>query len=168
MIILSIDPGFERVGIAVIKKEKSSKETLIHSECFKTSKDETFADRLVLIATKIEAICEEHKPTLLSTESLFMATNLKTGIQVAHARGVIIATARKHGLEVHEYTPLQVKVAVTGYGKSDKTAVMKMVPKIIHMAEIKHSDDELDAIAIGLTAIAHLHLQKINGGLSPY
>lgn len=158
MILLSIDPGFERVGIAVIQKEKGEKEKLLHSECFKTSKTETFADRLLLIKNKISELCTTYKPNLLATESLFMATNLKTGIQVAHARGVIIATAREHGLLLYEYTPLQIKVAVTGYGKSDKQAVMKMVPKIIFIKETKHSDDELDAIAIGLTCIAYEHL----------
>lgn len=158
MILLSIDPGFERVGIAVIQKEKGGKEKLLHSECFKTSKTETFADRLLLIQNKISSLCVEYNPTILATESLFMATNLKTGIQVAHARGVIIVTARKHGLTLYEYTPLQVKVAVTGYGKSDKQAVMAMVPKILHMEKNTHSDDELDAIAIGLTCIAYEHL----------
>lgn len=158
MIILAIDPGFERLGIAIIKKEKGVKEVLVYSECFKTSKDKDFADRLLLIEQKLTTICQTYKPEILSIESLFMATNLKTGIQVAHARGVILATCRAHGLHIHEYTPLQVKVAVTGYGKSDKRAVMDMVPKIIRMEELKHSDDELDAIAIGLTVIAHLHL----------
>lgn len=155
MIILAIDPGFERMGISVIQKEKGTKETLLHSECFKTSKEKTFADRLLLIKNKIAQLCQEYKPTVLATESLFMATNLKTGIQVAHARGVIIMTAREYGVSLYEYTPLQIKVAVTGYGKSDKQAVMSMVPKIISIPSVKNSDDELDAIAIGLTCIAY-------------
>jgi crossover junction endodeoxyribonuclease RuvC len=110
------------------------------------------------IQEKISEICKEYRADALAIESLFMGVNLKTGIQVAHARGVIIATARSNGLEIHEYTPLQVKVAVTGYGKSDKKAVMFMVPKMIQIEKKITSDDELDAIAIGLTATAYLHL----------
>lgn len=158
MIILAIDPGFERIGVAVIEKNKGEKEKLLYSECFKTSPKIAFADRLVCIAEKIDTLCHTYSPHTLVTESLFMATNLKTGIHVAHARGVIIAGARKNNLEVYEYTPLQVKVAVTGYGKSDKKAVMAMVPRIISIPTDITSDDELDAIAIGLTGIAHLHL----------
>ncbi len=158
MIILSIDPGFERVGVAILEKNKGSKETLIFSECFKTPATLSFPDRLVLIEEEIERVCRDFTPGHLAIETLFMTTNQKTVINVAQARGVLLSTAKRNGLEVHEYTPLQVKVAVTGYGKSDKKAVMSMVPKIIKMETEKKSDDELDAIAIGLTHIAHLHL----------
>lgn len=158
MNILAIDPGFERLGVAIIHKEKISKEILIHSECFKTSAKEIFSKRLLLIAQKIEALCIEYKPEILAIESLFFTTNQKTGFHVAEARGVILMLAEKYNLEIKEYTPLQVKVAVTGYGKSDKEGVMKMVPRIISIPKNKTSDDELDAIAIGLTAISYLHL----------
>ncbi len=158
MIILAIDPGFERIGIAVIQKNKGEKEKLLHSECFKTKKEWDFADRLLAIERRVSEVCVEYKPEILCIESLFMGVNVKTGIQVAHARGVIIATARGNGLEIHEYTPLQVKVAVTGYGKSDKKAILDMVPRIIAYDKKISSDDEIDAIAIGLTGVAHLHL----------
>lgn len=158
MIILAIDPGFERLGIALIKKDKTSKEELLYSECFKTSKEFSFSKRLLLIAEKLESICREYMPDILCIESLFLSTNQKTGFHVAEARGVIVMIAEKYNLTVHEYTPLQVKVAVTGYGKSDKEAVMKMVPKIILIQKETNSDDELDAIAIGLTGISYLHL----------
>jgi crossover junction endodeoxyribonuclease RuvC len=158
MIILSIDPGFERVGIAVIEKNKGNKEVLVYSECFKTSATLTFPERLVLIEEEIERICKDFAPEHLAIETLFMTTNQKTVINVAQARGVLLSTAKRNGLDVYEYTPLQVKVAVTGYGKSDKKAIMYMVPKIINIEIEKKSDDELDAIAIGLTHVAHLHL----------
>ncbi len=158
MLILSIDPGFERVGVAIIEKNKGSKEVLVYSECFKTSATLAFPERLVLIEEEIERICKDFVPDHLAIETLFMTTNQKTVINVAQARGVIMATAKKTGLSVYEYTPLQVKVAVTGYGKSDKKAVMAMVPRIIQIDEQKHSDDELDAIAVGLTHIAHEHI----------
>lgn len=158
MIILAIDPGFERIGIAIIQKNKGEKEKLLYSECFKTKKEWDFADRLLAIEEKISNVCIEYKPEALCIESLFMGVNQKTGIHVAHARGVIIVTARKYGLEIHEYTPLQIKVAVTGYGKSDKKAILFMVPKIIPFDKKITSDDEIDAVAIGLTGIAYLHL----------
>ncbi len=158
MIILAIDPGFERIGIAVIQKNKGEKEKLVYSECFKTKKEWGFPDRLLAIQEKISEICKEYRPDAIAIESLFMGVNLKTGIHVAHARGVIIATARSHKLEIHEYTPLQIKVAVTGYGKSDKKALLDIVPRIIQFDKKISSDDEIDAVAIGLTCIAHLHL----------
>lgn len=158
MIILSIDPGFERIGIALIKKEKSSKEELLYSECFKTKKEFSFSKRLLLIDEKMEEICKYHKPDILCIESLFLGTNQKTGFHVAEARGVIVMTAEKYGLKVYEYTPLQVKLAVTGYGKSNKESVMKMVKKIVPQSEKITSDDELDAIAVGITGVSYLHL----------
>ncbi|MCX6755818.1 MAG: crossover junction endodeoxyribonuclease RuvC, partial [Candidatus Nomurabacteria bacterium] len=96
----------------------------------------------------------EYKPTALAIEKLFFTTNQKTVMGVAEARGVIVYSAIKHGLKIFEYTPPQIKIAVTGYGKSDKSAVMSMVPKLIKIEKIIKSDDELDAIAIGLTCLA--------------
>jgi crossover junction endodeoxyribonuclease RuvC len=113
MIILSIDPGFERVGVAILEKNKGSKETLIFSECFKTPATFSFPDRLVLIEEEIERVCREFSPDHLAIETLFMTTNQKTVINVAQARGVIIATAKRSGVTVYEYTPLQVKETVT-------------------------------------------------------
>lgn len=158
MRILSIDPGFERIGIAVLDKEKSSKETLVHSECFHTNKDDAFPDRLVLIRKKIKLIIETYKPSMLAIETLFMAKNKKTGMKVSEARGVIVSEAKGEGLSIHEYSPLQIKIAVTGYGRADKKQVMSMIPRILSLKEVSASDDELDAIAVGLTAIAHEHL----------
>jgi crossover junction endodeoxyribonuclease RuvC len=154
MIILGIDPGFERIGIAIIEKDGKGKEILLYSECFKTSAKLLFYDRILLIGEKIESISKEYKPKALAIEKLFFTTNQKTVMGVAEARGVIIYSAIKHGLKVFEYTPPQIKIAVTGYGKSDKSAVMSMVPKLIKIEKSIKSDDELDAIAIGLTCSA--------------
>lgn len=158
MILLAIDPGFERLGIAVIQKEKGSKEVLLHSECFHTSPKELFQKRLVLLGQKVREVLQKYNPELLSIETLFMETNQKTGMHVAEARGVVLYECAAHGLKIHEYSPLQIKVAVTGYGKSDKKQVMAMVPRLIKTPETVTSDDELDAIAIGLTVIAYEHL----------
>jgi crossover junction endodeoxyribonuclease RuvC len=155
MKILSIDPGFERLGIAILEKEKGNKEKLIYSECFKTKSTLEFANRLLLIQEKIDGICKNYKPEVLAIETLFMTTNQKTVIRVAEARGVVVVQSKKNGLQIKEYTPLQIKLATTGYGKSDKQSIMKMIPKIIKIDDEKHSDDELDAIAVGITCIAY-------------
>ncbi len=154
MKILAIDPGFERVGVAVIEKTNSSKHTLVYSDCFKTKKDLDFHLRLSLIGEEIERLVKKYKPRGLAIEKLYFTTNQKTAMGVAEARGVIIYCASHNGLEIFEYTPPQIKVAVTGYGKADKNMVISMVPKLINIEKKTKSDDELDAIAIGLTCLA--------------
>jgi len=152
MKIISIDPGYERVGIAVLEKT-NSKEAVIYSDCFKTKSELSLNERVSLIGKEIERIINEFKPEALAIEKLFFTTNQKTAMGVSEARGVIINEAQKMGLKIFEYTPLQVKIAVTGYGKSDKKAVMTMVKKLIQKPDLV-SDDETDAIAIGLTCFA--------------
>jgi len=155
MRIIGIDPGYERLGIAVVEKNKGEKEVLIHSECFKTSPKDPHGLRLFQIKKRIEEIISEFKPDDLSIEALFFNTNQKTAIMVAEARGVILASAVEKGLDVFEYTPPQIKLSVTGYGKSDKVQIIKMIPMLISITKnIKH-DDEYDAIAVGLTFFAH-------------
>ncbi|MEN9621624.1 MAG: crossover junction endodeoxyribonuclease RuvC, crossover junction endodeoxyribonuclease RuvC [Candidatus Parcubacteria bacterium] len=154
MRIISIDPGYERLGIAVIEKELRSKEVLVYSDCFRTSKNLPHHERLGLIGNEIKKIIEEHNPSALALENLFFSNNQKTAITVAEARGVILYQAATHNLPVYEYGPGQIKVAVTGYGKSDKDQIISMIPRLIKLTkEIKH-DDEYDAIAVGLTCFA--------------
>lgn len=154
MKILSIDPGFERVGIAIIEKTSLKKDTLVYSECFKTSAKIPFCERLEKIGTEVESVVKKYKPEALAIEKLYFTTNQKTAMGVAEARGTIIYVAAKNGLKIYEYTPPQIKVAVTGYGKASKDMVMSMVPKLIDINRDINSDDELDAIAIGLTCLA--------------
>ncbi len=154
MRILGIDPGVERVGIAVIEKD-GGKETYVFSECFKTSAKLSHAERLALISEEITHIISEHAPKALAIEKLFFEKNTTTAMSVAEARGVILAECAKAKLRVYEYTPMQIKVAVTGYGKSDKTAIMHMVPKLMRLPERKMIDDEVDAIACAITCFAH-------------
>lgn len=156
MKILSIDPGFERVGIAVLEqKNKKEEQNLLYSNCFKTSAKLSFHERLLLIGNEVKNIIKKYKPEVLAIEKLYFTTNQKTAMGVSEARGVIIYCTKEFGLEVFEYTPPQIKIAVTGYGKSDKNMVMSMVPKLIKINKEINSDDELDAIAIGLTCFAH-------------
>ena len=154
MRILGIDPGVERVGIAVVDKV-SGKEAYVFSECFKTSSKLTHAERLALIGAEIARVIKEHAPLALSIEELFFQNNITTAMFVAEARGVIMYECARQGLKVYEYSPMEIKVAVTGYGKSDKTAIMQMVPRLIKLPERKMIDDEVDAIAAALTCYAH-------------
>ena len=154
MKILAIDPGFERVGIAVIEKTFLKKDILVYSACFKTSSKIPFPGRLKNIGLEIEKVIKKYKPVALAIEKLYFTTNQKTVMGVSEARGVMVYVASKNGLAIYEYTPPQIKVAVTGYGKANKKMVMSMVPKLIDIKTIINSDDELDAIAIGLTCLA--------------
>ena len=108
MIILSIDPGYERLGIAILEKPSTGKEVLIFSECFKTLKADPHGLRLAQIGIRIREIINEFKPKALAIEALFFNTNQKTVILVAEARGVILAASVEAGLSVHEYSPPQI------------------------------------------------------------
>lgn len=154
MRILAIDPGFERIGIAVLEKQNNGNHTLVYSTCFKTSSKIPFHERLNLIGKEIESVIKSYKPQILAIEKLYFTTNQKTVMGVSEARGVIIYISSSNGLKIFEYTPPQIKIAVTGYGKSSKEAVMLMVPKLIKITHKTNSDDELDAIATGITCLA--------------
>ena len=115
MKIISIDPGFERIGIAVIEKTFLKKDILVYSECFKTSAKIPFHARLKNIGTRVEEVIKKYKPIALAIEKLYFRTNQKTFMGVSEARGVIVYVASKNNLSIYEYTPPQIKVAVTGY-----------------------------------------------------
>ena len=160
MKIIAIDPGYERLGIAILEK-KSGKEELIFSECFRTSTKETHENRLRLIGGEIEKIIKKYQPEAMGIETLFFKTNAKTAMKVSEARGVIMYEAAKNNLEIEEFTPLQIKVAVTGYGKSEKEQVTAMVKRLIKINQPIKYDDEYDAIAVGLTFFAYNHIRKV-------
>lgn len=154
MKILAIDPGYERLGIAILERQPRQKEVLIYSECFKTSAKIPHHRRLTLIGDKIKDIITTFSPKIMATEKLFFSKNQKTALLVAEARGVILYSASSSGLSVFEYTPADIKIAITGYGKSEKKQIINMVKKLIEVPKNKNSDDEFDAIAIGLTHFA--------------
>jgi crossover junction endodeoxyribonuclease RuvC len=160
MRILGIDPGYERLGIAVLEKNKNNKkEFVLFSECFKTSAKLEFSERLFLIGEEVKRVIGKYKPEVLAIETLFLNTNQKTVMRVAEARGVAIYEAANAGLKIFEASPPQIKIATTGYGRANKEQIMKMVRILVDIEKSKASDDELDAIAIALTAFAHI---KIN------
>lgn len=150
---IGIDPGYERCGVAVVEKI-NGKEVLLFSDCIQTSKDLPISERLFEISEQIQKVINDFKPDNMGIEKLFFSTNQKTAGSVNEARGMILSKAAENNLPVFEYTPAQIKVAVTGYGKSDKKQIIFMIPKLIRVEKkIKH-DDEYDAIAIALTSLA--------------
>jgi crossover junction endodeoxyribonuclease RuvC len=159
MRILGIDPGFERLGIAVLEKSKTDrKEVVLFSECFKTSAKLEFGERLALLGSEIKKVIKEYRPEVLAIETLFMTNNQKTVMHVAEARGVVLYEAACAGIKIFEATPPQIKMATTGSGSADKAQIIKMVKLLVKIDAAKKSDDELDAIAIALTAFAHIRM----------
>ncbi len=152
MRILAIDPGYDRLGIAVLEGDPS-RPILVMSGCVQPKKGAR-ENRLATISTAITDAMIEYAPDALALETLFFSVNKKTAIGVAEARGAILAAAGLGALPVIECSPQQVKLGVTGYGGSKKAAVAAMVPRLLSLPKKKRLDDELDAIAIGITALA--------------
>lgn len=152
--VLAIDPGYDRLGVAVMEKE-DGRETLLFSDCIITDKALPLPERLATLGAEIQKLLEDYTPKLVAIETLFFNKNIKTAIGVAEARGVVVYLATEAGCELCEYGPQEIKVAVTGYGKSDKGAVIDMVKRLVKNAPPKAHDDEYDAIAVGITALAH-------------
>lgn len=153
MRVLACDPGYDRLGVAVLENT-SGKEMLLHSDCITTDKSLLLCDRLLHIGEMFTKLIEQYAPDVVALESLFFNKNQKTAMAVAEARGMLIYLARKRDLPVYEYAPQEIKIAVTGYGKSDKAAVMHMLKRLVPNVPAKALDDEYDAIAVGLTALA--------------
>lgn len=149
--ILSIDPGYDRCGIAIIDKDKNGKLSLIFSTCLTTDKKSAFSERLLSLKNELILVIEDYKPNESAIEKLFFAKNTKTALLVAESCGVIRVTLEELALKPKEYTPAQIKSAVSGYGNADKSSVFFMVKKLIHITEEKKLDDEIDAIAVGIT-----------------
>ncbi len=152
MRVLAIDPGYDRLGIAVLEGDASTPEH-IWSDCVTPPKGSKEL-RLAHIKRAIEEAIETYEPDVLALETLFFSANKTTALGVAEARGAVLAVAGEEGLPVREYSPGTVKLSVTGYGAADKRAVAQMVPKLIKLPEKRRLDDELDAIAVGITALA--------------
>ncbi|MBR6708289.1 MAG: crossover junction endodeoxyribonuclease RuvC [Clostridia bacterium] len=153
MIILGIDPGIAIVGWGVIEYSGNKFRTLGYGS-IQTSKDKTTSQRLVDIYAALTEIIDRYHPEHIAVEELFWNTNVTTGIRVAEARGVILLCAEHRGLIMQEYTPMQVKQAVVGYGKADKKQVISMVTMLLGLREPPKPDDTADALAI---AVCHAH-----------
>lgn len=151
--VLAFDPGYERLGVAVLERDLS-RETLVYSDCIRTDASLSFEERLLVLGQAAEKLIKKFKPEAVALEEIYFEKNAKTATKIAEVRGMLSYIARKSGLMVCNYTPLEVKVAVTGYGKSEKKAVAAMVSRLVRLPQKKRLDDELDAIAIGLTCLA--------------
>jgi crossover junction endodeoxyribonuclease RuvC len=153
MIILGVDPGYAIVGYGVINYDRSRYVTLDYGAVTTPAKTE-FSSRLELIYDGISGVMERFKPEAMAVEQLFFNTNSTTAIDVAQARGVILLAAKKNGVRVFGYTPLQVKQAVVGYGRAEKSQVMEMTRLMLNLKSVPKPDDTADALAI---AICHAH-----------
>jgi crossover junction endodeoxyribonuclease RuvC len=152
MRILAIDPGYDRLGIAVVEGD-SSRPTLLWSDCVEPAAGAP-EDRLAAVSEAVVKAIRTYAPDALGIETLFFSINKKTAMGVAEARGAILSAAGTASLPVIECTPQQVKLAVTGYGGANKKAVAEMIPRLLVLPVKKRRDDELDAIAVGITALA--------------
>ena len=153
MVILGIDPGLAIVGWGVVQYAANRFAPMAYGS-IQTKAGIPVEDRLSQIYDRLSEIIEKYKPDAISVEELFWNTNVTTGIVVAEARGVILLCAKMHGVPIYEYTPMQVKQAVVGYGKADKKQVISMVTLMLGLKEPPKPDDTADAIAI---AIWHAH-----------
>lgn len=153
MIILGIDPGYAIVGYGVLQYEKN-RFTVIDFGAITTPAGMFFPDRLKDIHEDLTYIFQKYKPEAMAIEKLFFNTNKKTAVDVAQARGVILLAARENGAEIFEYTPLQVKQSVVGYGRAEKKQVQEMTRSILGLSSVPKPDDTADALAM---AICHGH-----------
>ena len=151
--VIAFDPGYERLGIAIVEKN-NGKDILVSSDCIRTDAKLPFAQRLRILGHAAEALIKKFNPESAALEEVYFEKNAKTAMQVAEVRGMLAYIAASAGLVVEHYTPLEVKVAITGYGKSDKKAVEAMVGRLVVLPVKKRLDDEFDAIAVGLTCLA--------------
>ena len=149
MRILGIDPGLATVGWAVIESERGNLRPIAFG-AITTPAHTDIEARLLMIKNDLETIIDKYSPEEMAVEELFFNTNITTGIAVAEARGVILCTAHAKGIKISEYTPLQVKQAVVGYGKAEKHQVIAMVTSILRLKNPPKPDDTADAVAIAI------------------
>ncbi len=153
MRILGIDPGYATIGYGIVEYDNFRFKTIAYG-AITTPAGKSFPDRLCDIFTDITTLIEKYKPDCLSIEKLYFNTNTTTAIDVAQARGVILLGARRNNINIFEYTPLQVKQSITGYGRAEKHQVMEMVKSLLHLNSVPKPDDTADALAL---AICHGH-----------
>ncbi|MCX7921677.1 MAG: crossover junction endodeoxyribonuclease RuvC [Clostridia bacterium] len=157
MVIMGIDPGFAITGYGIVKYE-GNKFSVIDYGAVTTEAKTPLPQRLLALSNGLEEIIEKYKPEAISIEELFFNKNIKTALTVGHGRGVAVLAAARAGVEVFEYTPLQVKQAVAGYGRADKVQMQQMVKVILNLPAVPKPDDVADALAI---AVCHGHSYKM-------
>lgn len=159
MVILGIDPGTAIVGYGFINKTSGKLKTLDYG-CIITEPQYTTAERLIKIEKQLTVLIKKHHPQIISVEDLFFFKNIKTAVKVSQARGVILATAARMKIPVNEYTPLQIKQAVTTYGRAEKKQVQQMVKVLLNLKEIPRPDDAADALAAAICCAHSINLNN--------
>lgn len=160
MRILGIDPGFGRVGFGVIEKHGADVKVLGYG-CIETPKTREFVDRLDFVHKSLKKIIEKYNPDCSAVEDLFFYKNLKTAVKVGQARGVILLTLRQANIPIHEFTPLQIKQALTGYGRAEKAQIQYMVSKILGLNKKRFQDDAADALAVAIACASSLKMREL-------
>lgn len=160
MIILGIDPGLATVGYGVIES-KGNKNIVIDYGCIITDAKTLFPERLKIIYDEMISLIDKYNPEDLAMEELFFNKNVKTAIKVGQARGVEVLAAVNKGIEVFEYTPLQIKQSVVGYGRAEKRQVQEMVKMLLNLKKIPKPDDAADALAVALCHSACLNFKDM-------
>jgi len=157
MLVLGIDPGTAITGYGLVKGEDDDL-ILVAYGAITTSSDWPLPERLQRIYRELTALIEDQQPTAVAVEELFFSKNVRTALSVGQARGVALLAAANAGLPIHEYTPLQVKQAITSYGRATKDQVQQMVRMLLGLDSVPQPDDAADAIAV---AICHIHSAKL-------
>ncbi|MBU2539706.1 crossover junction endodeoxyribonuclease RuvC [Patescibacteria group bacterium] len=150
MLIIGIDPGTAITGFSVVKKTKDRKFTAVEYGCILTQPGKSAGERLKKIADSLNKLIKKHKPDLMAIENIYFFKNFKTAMPVSQARGVALLIAAQKKIPVCEITPLQMKMAIVGYGRADKKQVQKMVEKILELEKPIKSDDAADALGIAI------------------
>ncbi|MFA4877458.1 MAG: crossover junction endodeoxyribonuclease RuvC [Methanoregula sp.] len=156
MIVIGIDPGLARLGYGVIEATKNGPRPICYG-CIETTGDTRASERLLKIYTEIQALFERYPPSHISIEKLFFSKNITSAMGVSEVRGIVLLAAEQRGIPITEYTPNQVKQAITGSGRADKRQMQEMITRLLHLDEIPRPDDAADALSI---ALCHIHILR--------
>ncbi len=156
MIIIGIDPGLATVGFGVIRKEESSI-TPVSYGCIRTSPEKQNPERLMEIYNEVSALFEKYSPSAVAVEKLFFTNNVTSAMGVSEARGVIFLAAQQKNIPVAEYTPKQIKQAITGSGRADKKQMQEMIKRLLNLDEVPKPDDAADGLSI---ALCHINIMR--------
>ncbi|MFW0862703.1 MAG: crossover junction endodeoxyribonuclease RuvC [Candidatus Komeilibacteria bacterium] len=159
-IILGIDPGFADTGYGIVEFIGGKTKTLGYGS-IKTPAKQDFSERLEYIYNELNKLIKKYKPGSIAVEQLFFYKNVTTAIKVSQARGIVLLAAQQNKLSIHEYTPLQIKQSLTGYGRAEKKQMQLMIKAVLGLKEIPKPDDAADALAVALCCFASQKLEKL-------
>lgn len=164
MIVLGIDPGIATTGFGVVREEPDGRVNALSYGVLATPKEDSLPRRLFSLRQQLNALIEKWRPTESAVEALFFAANLKTAMAVGQARGVVLVTLQEAGLPIGEYTPLEVKQAITGYGQADKRQMQSMVQILFALESLPRPDDAADALAVAFTHLQASRYSRLETG----